>query len=109
MPGFAGTRIEDVADTPAHLRSVGRPVPAVTHGCLGLRTVGQAIARAPGAPRRAGISTSAVYAYFDSKNAIYDAMFGKAASQFADRIHCRPTRAARTPGSRTTRTKGSPA
>ncbi|HEX9039569.1 MAG TPA: TetR/AcrR family transcriptional regulator [Trebonia sp.] len=33
--------------------------------------------------RRAGISTPTVYAYFDSKNAIYDAMFGKAATQFA--------------------------
>jgi AcrR family transcriptional regulator len=27
-----------------------------------------------------------VYAYFDSKNAIYDAMFGAAAAQFADRM-----------------------
>lgn len=34
--------------------------------------------------RRAGISTPTVYAYFDSKNAIYDAMFGQAATQFAD-------------------------
>jgi AcrR family transcriptional regulator len=36
--------------------------------------------------RRAGITTPTVYAYFDSKNAIYDAMFGKAATQFADRM-----------------------
>jgi AcrR family transcriptional regulator len=36
--------------------------------------------------RRAGISTPTVYAYFDSKNAIYDAMFGGAATQFADRM-----------------------
>jgi AcrR family transcriptional regulator len=36
--------------------------------------------------RRAGISTPTVYAYFDSKNAIYDAMFGKAAAQFAARM-----------------------
>ncbi len=36
--------------------------------------------------RRAGISTPTVYAYFDSKNAIYDAMFGKAATQFAERM-----------------------
>ena len=36
--------------------------------------------------RRAGISTPTVYAYFDSKNAIYDAMFGHAATQFADRM-----------------------
>jgi AcrR family transcriptional regulator len=36
--------------------------------------------------RRAGITTPTVYAYFDSKNAIYDAMFGKAAAQFADRM-----------------------
>lgn len=34
--------------------------------------------------RRAGISTPTVYAYFDSKNAIYDAMFATAARQFAD-------------------------
>ena len=34
--------------------------------------------------RRAGISTPTVYAYFDSKNAIYDAMFATAAEQFAD-------------------------
>jgi AcrR family transcriptional regulator len=32
--------------------------------------------------RRAGITTPTVYAYFDSKNAIYDAMFGQAATQF---------------------------
>ena len=36
--------------------------------------------------RRAGITTPTVYAYFDSKNAIYDAMFGSAAAQFADRM-----------------------
>jgi AcrR family transcriptional regulator len=36
--------------------------------------------------RRTGISTPTVYAYFDSKNAIYDAMFGKAATQFAERM-----------------------
>jgi AcrR family transcriptional regulator len=36
--------------------------------------------------RRAGISTPTVYAYFDSKNAIYDAMFGAAAAEFADRM-----------------------
>ncbi len=34
--------------------------------------------------RRAGITTPTVYAYFDSKSAIYDAMFGQAASKFAD-------------------------
>lgn len=33
--------------------------------------------------RRAGITTPTVYAYFDSKRAIYDAMFGQAASDFA--------------------------
>ena len=32
---------------------------------------------------RAGITTPTVYAYFDSKHAIYDAMFGRAASEFA--------------------------
>lgn len=36
--------------------------------------------------RQAGITTPTVYAYFDSKNAIYDAMFGLAAMQFADRM-----------------------
>jgi AcrR family transcriptional regulator len=34
--------------------------------------------------RRAGISTPTVYAYFESKHAIYDAMFGRAATEFAD-------------------------
>jgi len=32
----------------------------------------------------AGISTPTVYAYFDSKNAIFDAMFGRAATEFVD-------------------------
>ena len=32
--------------------------------------------------RRAGITTPTVYAYFESKHAIYDAMFGQAASTF---------------------------
>jgi AcrR family transcriptional regulator len=36
--------------------------------------------------KRAGITTPTVYAYFDSKNAIYDAMFGMAAEEFADQI-----------------------
>ena len=36
--------------------------------------------------KRAGITTPTVYAYFDSKNAIYDAMFGLAATEFADRM-----------------------
>jgi AcrR family transcriptional regulator len=36
--------------------------------------------------KRAGITTPTIYAYFDSKNAIYDAMFGRAASDFADRM-----------------------
>ncbi len=35
---------------------------------------------------RAGITTPTVYAYFDSKNAIYDAMFGRAATEFADHM-----------------------
>ena len=35
--------------------------------------------------RRSGITTPTVYAYFESKNAIYDAMFGQAATEFADR------------------------
>ncbi|MDT4981546.1 MAG: hypothetical protein QOG07_3425 [Pseudonocardiales bacterium] len=33
--------------------------------------------------RRAGITTPTVYAYFDSKNAIFDAMFGEGAQAFA--------------------------
>jgi len=36
--------------------------------------------------RRAGISTPTVYAYFDSKGAIYDAMFGQAAARFAEEM-----------------------
>jgi AcrR family transcriptional regulator len=35
---------------------------------------------------RAGITTPTVYSYFDSKNAIYDAMFAQAATQFAERM-----------------------
>jgi len=34
--------------------------------------------------RRAGITTPTVYAYFESKNAIFDAMFQEAAQSFAD-------------------------
>jgi AcrR family transcriptional regulator len=34
--------------------------------------------------KRAGITTPTVYAYFESKHAIYDAMFGRAATDFAD-------------------------
>lgn len=34
--------------------------------------------------RRAGITTPTVYAYFESKIAIFDAMFGEAAQSFAD-------------------------
>ena len=36
--------------------------------------------------RRSGITTPTVYAYFDSKNAIYDAMFEEAADDFAGRM-----------------------
>jgi AcrR family transcriptional regulator len=36
--------------------------------------------------RRAGITTPTVYAYFESKNDIYDAMFGQAAEEFAARM-----------------------
>jgi AcrR family transcriptional regulator len=36
--------------------------------------------------KRAGITTPTIYAYLDSKNAIYDAMFGLAATEFADRM-----------------------
>jgi AcrR family transcriptional regulator len=34
--------------------------------------------------KRAGITTPTVYAYFDNKNAIFDAMFGEAAEAFAE-------------------------
>jgi AcrR family transcriptional regulator len=34
--------------------------------------------------KRAGVTTPTVYAYFDSKNAIFDAMFGEAAAAFAE-------------------------
>lgn len=34
--------------------------------------------------KTAGITTPTVYAYFDSKNAIYDAMFARAAAEFAE-------------------------
>ncbi|HET9441792.1 MAG TPA: TetR/AcrR family transcriptional regulator [Acidimicrobiales bacterium] len=36
--------------------------------------------------KRAGVTTPTIYAYFESKHAIYDAMFGKAAGDFADRM-----------------------
>ena len=34
--------------------------------------------------RRAGITTPTVYAYYESKNAIFDAMFAEAAQEFVD-------------------------
>jgi AcrR family transcriptional regulator len=36
--------------------------------------------------KEAGVTTPTIYAYFDSKHAIYDAMFGAAATAFADRV-----------------------
>jgi AcrR family transcriptional regulator len=36
--------------------------------------------------RRAGTTTPTLYAYFDSKNSIYDAMFERAATVFAERM-----------------------
>lgn len=36
--------------------------------------------------RRAGVTTPTLYAYFDSKNAIYDAMFRQAAHHFFDHV-----------------------
>lgn len=36
--------------------------------------------------KRAGITTPTIYAYFESKHAIYDAMFGEAAAEFADHM-----------------------
>ncbi|MCU1450272.1 MAG: Transcriptional regulator, TetR family [Acidimicrobiales bacterium] len=35
---------------------------------------------------RAGITTPTIYAYFDSKHSIYDAMFARAATEFANRM-----------------------
>jgi AcrR family transcriptional regulator len=40
--------------------------------------------------RRAGITTPTVYAYFDSKNAILDTMFGQAAHAFLDLLRSQP-------------------
>lgn len=40
--------------------------------------------------QEAGISTPTVYAYFDSKNAIYDAMFGQAAAHFGEHMSALP-------------------
>jgi AcrR family transcriptional regulator len=40
--------------------------------------------------RRAGITTPTVYAYFESKNAILDAMFAQAAQAFVDLKHSLP-------------------
>jgi AcrR family transcriptional regulator len=39
-----------------------------------------------GLASRAGVTTPTLYAYFDSKHAIFDAMFGRAATVFADRM-----------------------
>ncbi len=39
-----------------------------------------------GLARRVGITAPTIYAYFDSKNAIYDAMFAEAATTFAERM-----------------------
>jgi AcrR family transcriptional regulator len=36
--------------------------------------------------KRAGTTTPTIYAYFDSKQAIYDAMFERAATEFAERM-----------------------
>lgn len=36
--------------------------------------------------KQAGITTPTVYSYFDSKNAIYDAMFARAATEFAEHM-----------------------
>ena len=36
--------------------------------------------------KRAGTTTPTLYVYFESKNAIYDAMFGQAARQFAEHM-----------------------
>lgn len=36
--------------------------------------------------RRAGVTTPTLYAYFDSKHDIYDAMFGQAAAEFARHV-----------------------
>jgi AcrR family transcriptional regulator len=58
----------------------------------GIVTAAWALVHAEGLPglslrelaRRAGITTPTVYVYFESKHAIFDAMFGHAATEFAD-------------------------
>ena len=37
--------------------------------------------------KQAGVTTPTLYAYFDSKHAIYDAMFGRGAKEFVDRMN----------------------
>jgi AcrR family transcriptional regulator len=48
-----------------------------------VRTEGLAALSLRELARRAGITTPTVYSYFDSKNAIFDAMFGEGARAFA--------------------------
>ena len=54
--------------------------------------------------KAAGITTPTVYAYFESKHAIYDAMFSRAATEFADRMtqpyECPDSRAVLVEGTR---------
>ena len=51
-----------------------------------VRTEGLAALSIRDLAKRAGMTTPTIYAYFESKHAIYDAMFGRAATEFADRM-----------------------
>lgn len=51
-----------------------------------VRTEGLAALSLRDLAKRAGITTPTIYAYFDSKNSIYDAMFDRAAGEFARRM-----------------------
>jgi AcrR family transcriptional regulator len=51
-----------------------------------VRDEGLAALSMRGLAKGAGITTPTVYAYFESKNAIYDAMFGRAATEFTERM-----------------------
>src|SRR5258707_11541808 len=68
----------------ARRRSAGDAIVGAGWGVVGEEGLAGLSLRARA--RRAGISPPTVFAYFDSKNAIYDAMFGKAATEFAEKM-----------------------
>ena len=65
----------------AHRRESARAA-IVAAAWLAVREEGLAGLSMRDLARRAGITTPTLYAYFDSKNDIYDAMFGQAAAEF---------------------------